>query len=150
MRSGFDPISSFQQRECTLRCSYISIYSIEEGIIYRREGNRSSLLLGGQNCFNSLPSQLFCTRTTEGQNGIILFFQSSWCKSSFSPNRPVAKQLAWQGIEAALSPKLQQRPLPSLLYKSFLGCMIMKEKGEREGGREEERDQRKGWGWEKG
>ena len=46
MRSGFDPISSFQQRECTLRCSYISIYSIEEGIIYRREGKGRRCCLG--------------------------------------------------------------------------------------------------------
>ena len=56
---------------------------------------------------------------------IILFFQSSWCKSSYSSKRPGAKQLARHGIEAILSPKQQRRSLPSLLYKSVFYCMCI-------------------------
>ena len=34
---------------------------VEEGFIQKRR-QRSSLLLGGHNCFSSLPRYLFCTR----------------------------------------------------------------------------------------
>ena len=83
--------------------------------------HRSSLLLGGQNCLNSLIAaldifhpddlkyRLTCTRT-------------SWrigCISAYSSTSPGSNKLAWQGFEALLSPKKQRRPLPSLLCKSF-------------------------------
>ena len=58
---------------------------------------------------DELKNRLICT----------LFFNSSWCNSAYSLNRPVAKYLARQGIETIQPPKKQQRPLPSLLYKSF-------------------------------
>ena len=46
-------------------------------------------------------------------------FTTNRMNSSFSSYHSGAKQLAWQGIEAILSPKRQRRPLPSLLYKSL-------------------------------
>ena len=75
--------------------------NIEEGFLQKRR-HRWSLLFGGQNLFNSLPRQLFCTRTIWRIRLIhpflhiilvqffffsysilvqlILFFISSWCK----------------------------------------------------------------------
>ena len=50
---------------------------------------------------------------------IILFFHSSWCKSSYSSNCPGAKYLALKGMEAILFPKQQRRPL---LWLSTLFC----------------------------
>ena len=40
--------------------------------------------------------------------------------SSYSSNLPLSKSLARQGIEYILSPKQQRRPVPSLLYNSFV------------------------------
>ena len=40
--------------------------------------------------------------------------------SSVTSNHPGAKSVVRQGIEPILFPKQQRRPLPSLLYKSFL------------------------------
>ena len=39
--------------------------------------------------------------------------------SSYSSNRPSAKELTQHGIITSLSPQQQPRPFPSLLYKSF-------------------------------
>ena len=63
---------------------------LEEGVIQKR-WQWSSLLFRGQNVFNSLPQQQFCTRMIwrkgliapgwyEERNEFILFFKSSWCK----------------------------------------------------------------------
>ena len=49
----------------------------------------------------------------------ILFFKSPLCHSSYSSNRPSAKELTQHGIITSLSPQQQPRPFPSLLYKSF-------------------------------
>ena len=45
-----------------------------------------------------------------------LFFKSSWCNSSYSSNRPGAKQ---HGSEYILSLKQQRGPLPSFLHLFF-------------------------------
>ena len=90
------------------------VWIIKEGFILKRK-QRSSLHIGGKNCFKSLPpgrfeNRMFCTRT-------------SWrrgCKSAYSSTCPGAKCLARQGIEAILHPKKQRQPLPSLLYKSVI------------------------------
>ena len=67
----------------------------------QKNWQRSSLLFGGQNWFNSLSRYLFCTRMIWRKEWIhlshhivlvqfILFFISSWCNSSYSSNRPDA------------------------------------------------------------
>ena len=96
----------------------LKIYTIEEGfILNRREGK-------GCRCFllqflATLLTILYQDELMKNTLNCPIFFNSSWCKSAYSSNRPGAKELARQGIEAILSPKKQRRPLPSLLYKSF-------------------------------
>ena len=57
------------------------IKAVEEGLIQKKKGKGRHLFLGRPNLFNSLPRQLFCTRTIL-KNGI---------NSSFSLNHPGAK-----------------------------------------------------------
>ena len=68
-----------------------------------------TLILRRLPCTKKLKKMLICT----------LFFNSSWCNSAYSLNRPVAKYLARRGIEANLSPQKQRRLLPFLLHISF-------------------------------
>ena len=91
---------------------------IKEGFIHKRR-LRSSLMLEGQNCLNSLPYLLFHTKTICRIGSFHQDDLKNKMFSSYFSNRPGEKQLLQQGIEALLSPKQQQRPLPPLLYKSF-------------------------------
>ena len=76
-------------------------------IYIQKRRQRSSLLFGGQNVFNSSPRWLFCTRTTNRMNSsvffissgaihpflhiilvqFIRFFTSSWCKRASAVNK---------------------------------------------------------------
>ena len=83
----------------------------------------SSLLLGGKNCFNSLPCQLlYCIL-----NRLIctLFFNSSWCKSAYSSNGPSAKQLQrGKELKQCCYPRRSDDLKPSLLYKTVFYSML--------------------------
>ena len=96
--------------------------TIGERFIEKRR-QRSSLLLGGQNCFNSISQATlyFAPGRMEKQADfhpiiqlvlvkISLFCKLSWCKIQCSLR---------YGIESILFTKKQRRPLPPLRYKSF-------------------------------
>ena len=125
----FTPILFFRGQRCIWKGQFHEIrqsgkssqWIIEEESI-QKKGQRSSLVFGGQNVFNSLPRLLFFART----------ILKNMMNSSFSLNHPgaihpifqiVLVQNSWhgsrQGIEKFLSPKQQRRPLPFFcLYPS--------------------------------
>ena len=74
-----------------------TIAGIEDGYKYRRESKGPHCCLGGRIDPNSLPRKLFCNRMIwrkgwfEEKVEFVLFFKSSWCNSSYSPNLSDAK-----------------------------------------------------------
>ena len=74
-----------------------TIAGIEDGYKYRRESRGHHCCLGGRIDPNSLPHKLFCNRMIwrkgwfEEKVEFVLFFKSSWCNSSYSPNLSGAK-----------------------------------------------------------
>ena len=106
---------------------------MEEGFIHTEEKSRRCCV---EDRIVSIPSRAIAILHQDDlKNRMnILFFKSSLIKPSYSSNHPGAKhpilqivlvqiilffKSSWQRIEVILSPKQQQQPLPSLLYKSF-------------------------------
>ena len=67
------------------------------------------------------PCCSYFTYMTISKNGMnsSFSFKSSRCNHPIIPNRPSAKQLAWQEIKYILHPKQKQRPLPFLRSLTF-------------------------------
>ena len=108
-------------------------WSKEEWFIQKRK-KRSSLIPGGQKCFNpchvsylnqdDLMKKLICTRT-------------SWrigCQSAYYSTRPGAKYVASAARDCRndVPPQKQRGPLPSFLYKSFFFYAFCKETAARD------------------
>ena len=66
----------------------------------RIKGKGRRFCFGGQNLCNSLPRQLFCTRTIlKNMTNSSFSFKSSWCNSSCYSKSSSAKQLQQHGKE---------------------------------------------------
>ena len=89
---------------CLCQGEYTSTQKKDE---YRRLGK-------GRRCYLEARIDLIPCRTTILRQDEM----KKWMSSSYSSNRPSAKQLAQQGIESILAPK-QRQPLPFLLFLSL-------------------------------
>ena len=98
----------------------LAVCTIEEWYICTEEKAKVVSAFWGTDLLQFLSALAICTRMSWRKCWFVpMFYNSSWCNSAYSSNRPVAKYLARQGIETIQPPKKQRRPLPSLLYKSF-------------------------------